>query len=101
MAKQRFQPDPRPVSAVSGAVGLAGLGGLTLWLVVARHYGMDGPMAGLIGVAACGLPMVGWSLLVDRVHRRASTGIDWTAPRRPWRETIDVSLTKLAGLWVT
>ena len=101
MAKQRIPSDPRPVSAVSGAVGLAGLVGLVLWLIVARHYGMDGPMAGLAGVAACGLPMVAWSLLVDRVHRRASTGIDWSAPRRPWRETIDISLTKLAGLWVT
>src|SRR3546814_2399596 len=29
-----------------------------------------------------------------------STGIDW-AQRRPWRETLDISLTKLAGLWAT
>ncbi len=101
MAKQRLEHDPRPVSAVSGAVGVAGLAGLGLWVLVAGFYGMDGPVAGLVGVAACGLPMIGWSLLVDRVHRRASTGIDWATPPRPARETLDISLTKLAGLWAT
>ncbi len=45
-------------------------------------------------------PMVAVSLLVDRVHLRASTGIDWTR-RRPLRETLRPSLVKLAGLWTT
>jgi protein-S-isoprenylcysteine O-methyltransferase Ste14 len=44
--------------------------------------------------------MVAWSLLVDKVHRHASTGIDWSRPR-PLRETLDISLAKLAGLWLT
>src|SRR3546814_13488490 len=44
--------------------------------------------------------MVLWSVLVDKVHRNPSTGIDWSR-RRAWRETIDISLTKLAGLWAT
>src|SRR3546814_6149349 len=44
--------------------------------------------------------MVPWPLVVDKVHRRASTGIDWKAVR-PWRETLDISLTKIAGLWLT
>jgi hypothetical protein len=41
-----------------------------------------------------------WSVLVDKVHRRASTGIDWDAPRK-LSSVIDISITKLAGLWVT
>ena len=92
--------DPRPPSAVSGATGLAGLAGVLGWVAVARTFGMDGPYAALVNLLACGLPMIAWSLLVDKVHRRPSTGIDWCL-RRPWRETLDGSLVKLAGLWAT
>src|SRR3546814_1697193 len=53
-----------------------------------------GPNSAIASVLACGVPMVLWSVLVDKVHRNPSTGIDW-AQRRPWRETVDVSLTKL------
>lgn len=92
--------DPCPRSAVGHGVGLAGLAGLALWMVVALHFGMDGPYAGLAGVVSCGLPMVLWSVFVDKVHLRPSTGIDWKSPR-PLRETLDISLVKLAGLWAT
>src|SRR5258706_3212045 len=44
--------------------------------------------------------MVLVSLLVDKVHRRESTGIDWSNRRR-LSETIDISVVKLAGLWAT
>src|SRR3546814_15345968 len=44
--------------------------------------------------------MVLWSMLVDKVHLRPSTGIDWKHPK-PFRETLDISLVKLAGLWAT
>ncbi|MBB3982865.1 protein-S-isoprenylcysteine O-methyltransferase Ste14 [Sphingobium fontiphilum] len=93
--------DPCPKSAVSHGVGLAGLVGLGLWTLVARHYGMNGPNAGFAAVAACALPMVLWSLLVDRVHRNASTGIDWDMAPRPWRSAFDTALVKIAGLWAT
>lgn len=92
--------DPRPKSAVSTATGLVGLAGLLTWVGIARWLGMDGPYAALVNVAAAGVPMVLWSVLVDKVHRNPSTGIDWSSAR-PWRETIDVSITKLAGLWLT
>ena len=92
--------DLRPASAVSHGVGIAGLVGLIAWIAVARHWQLDGPYAALVALLACGMPMVVWSLAVDKVHRRASTGIDWHNPK-PWRETIDVSLIKLAGLWAT
>ncbi|RVT43490.1 methyltransferase family protein [Sphingobium algorifonticola] len=93
--------DPCPPSAVSHGVGIAGLAGLLAWTGVAWHYGMDGPYAGLTAVAACGLPMILWSLLVDRVHRNRSTGIDWNGPPRPLADVLDTSLVKIAGLWVT
>ncbi len=92
--------DPRPASAVSHGVGIVGVIGLIAWTAIARYYGMDGPYAALVNVLACGLPMVAWSILVDKVHRRPSTGIDWSNPK-PWRETIDISLVKLVGLWAT
>ncbi len=92
--------DPRPKSAVSTGCGLAGLAGLLTWTGIAKFYGMDGPFSALTNLAACGLPMVLWAVLVDKVHRHASTGLDWSNPK-PWRETFEISLTRLAGLWVT
>jgi protein-S-isoprenylcysteine O-methyltransferase Ste14 len=107
--------EARPRSAVSAGVGIVGLIGLFSYLLLARYapeiagflgidWGgrgrMDGPVSAIASVLACGIPMVLWSLLVDKVHRNPSTGIDWSL-RRPWRETIDISLTKLAGLWAT
>ncbi|MBL0914287.1 MAG: protein-S-isoprenylcysteine methyltransferase [Sphingopyxis sp.] len=105
----------RPRSAVSAGVGIVGLIGLVSYLLVARYapeiaawFGVDwgergvmnGPNSAIVSVLACGLPMVLWSVFVDKVHRNPSTGIDWSL-RRPWRETLDISLTKLAGLWAT
>jgi isoprenylcysteine carboxyl methyltransferase (ICMT) family protein YpbQ len=106
--------DPRPVSAVSTAVGLAGLAGLAFAVILARNFGpimeglgfpgwperADGPLSALAAVVACGLPMVLWSLLVDKVHRRASTGLDWSL-KRPVAEVLDTSIVKIAGLWAT
>lgn len=92
--------DPRPASAVSTGTGIAGLVGLLAWVGIARYFGMDGPYSALANVAACGLPMVLWAVLIDKVHRSPTSGMDWEAPK-PWRDTIDTSLTKLAGLWVT
>lgn len=92
--------DPRPPSAVSHGVGIAGLIGLMSWVLIARQYGMDGPYSALTACVACGVPMVLWSLLYDKVHLRASTGIDWKNPK-PLKATLDVSVAKLAGLWAT
>jgi protein-S-isoprenylcysteine O-methyltransferase Ste14 len=116
MMSKANQPvsDPRPRSAVSSGVGLAGLAGLVLWVLVARNFGTlmdsfgypgwteraDGPNAALLGILACGIPMVLWSVLVDKVHRRASTGLDWSL-KRPVAEVLDTSIVKIAGLWAT
>jgi protein-S-isoprenylcysteine O-methyltransferase Ste14 len=91
--------DPRPKSAVSAMTGLVGLAGLFAWTAFARAYGVDGPYAALIALLACGAPMVLWSVLVGKVHRNPSTGIDWDAPPRPLKEIADISLAKIAGLW--
>lgn len=112
-AQARLIP-PRPASDVSHGVGLAGLAGLIGWLLVCRNWGviadtfglpgphapLAGPYAALAALLASGLPMVMWSLLVDKVHLRASTGIDWANPR-PIAQVIDGAVTKLAGLWAT
>jgi protein-S-isoprenylcysteine O-methyltransferase Ste14 len=92
-------PDPRPKSAVSGMTGLVGLAGLGAWTLVSRQFGMEGPLAALTALLACGVPMVLWALLVDKVHRSPSTGIDWDTPPRPWKESLDTSIAKIAGLW--
>ncbi len=105
----------RPPSAVSAGVGIVGLAGLVSYLLIARFApeiatflgidwgsrgSMSGPNSAIASVLACGVPMVLWSVFVDKVHRNPSTGIDWSQ-RRPWRETLDISLTKLAGMWAT
>lgn len=108
-------PATRPRSAVSAGVGIVGLVGLLSYLLLARYapqvasfLGMDwddrgplsGPNSAIASVLACAIPMVLWSVLVDKVHRNRSTGIDWSQ-RRAWRDVVDISLTKLAGLWAT
>ena len=114
MSAQSATPLTRPVSDVSAAVGLSGLAGLLFWIVICRQwadisvfFGLPGPYAPLAGryaalaaVVFSGVPMVLVSLLVDKVHLRPSTGIDWQK-KRPLSEVIDVSITKLAGLWAT
>ncbi|MEG3092682.1 methyltransferase family protein [Sphingomonas sp. PB1R3] len=91
---------PRPASAVSHGVGLVGIIGSLGWIAFARWRHLDGPYASLVHLLCAGVPMLLWSILVDRVHRHDSTGIDWAHPR-PLRETLDISLTKLAGYWAT
>src|SRR5690606_40534562 len=99
-ARKSDSGDPRPQSAVSGGVGVAGLIGLASWIMVARQYGMDGPYSALTACLCCAMPMVIWSLLHDKVHLRASTGIDWKNPKA-LKRTFDISVVKIAGLWVT
>jgi protein-S-isoprenylcysteine O-methyltransferase Ste14 len=98
---------------------MAGLVGLLTWFAVTLSAGVGwiaelGTALGvdrmakdpaaygaLGGVIACGIPMVLWSVFIDRVHRNPSTGIDWeTAPCRD-ADIRDISLTKLCGLWAT
>jgi len=93
--------DPRPRSAVSTGVGLVGLAGFALFYLAVRITHWDAPWVPIAGLAACAVPMIAWSLAVDRVHRNPSTGIDWDGPPRSWADALDTGLVKLAGLWTT
>ena len=114
MSEASKPTESRPVSDVSAGVGLSGLAALVIWLLVCRNwaaiaeaFGLPGPRAPMSGPYASvatliftGSAMTVWSLLVDKVHRRPSTGIDWSR-RRPLAETLDISITKIVGLWAT
>ena len=93
-------PPVRPRSAVSYGVGAAGLAGLLTWFFIARQFGMDGPHSALMSTVFCGLPMLIWSLVVDKVHLSPTTGIDW-ASHVSSADVRAVSRVKLLGLWVT
>ena len=107
-----------PASDVSTGVGLAGLAGLFVWIAVCRSYPeiagvlgiggafsetrgvLSGPYAALAAMLFTAVPMALWSVLVDKVHLRPSTGIDWSL-KRPLAESLPVSVVKLCGLWAT
>lgn len=101
LASPPDKDQPCPASAVSHGVGFAGLAGLALWTWFAWNKGMDGPHAGIVAVFACGIPMMLWSILVDKVHRNPSTGINWSGGLRTKRDALDISVVKLTGLWAT
>jgi len=114
MSANSTPADRLPPSDVSAPVGWLGVGGLLGWILVCHYWPqiadqlalpgprerLVGPYAALLGLVFTALPMVAWSLVVDQVHRRPSTGLDWSL-RRPLGEVLDVSITKLAGLWTT
>ncbi len=114
MSVKQHLASSRPVSDVSAGVGLIGVAGLFAWILICRNWPaladafalpgprapLSGPYAALSGLVLAGLPMVLWSLLIDKVHRAPATGIDWGRPK-PVSEIIDISITKLAGLWAT
>jgi protein-S-isoprenylcysteine O-methyltransferase Ste14 len=114
----RAPPPGPPPSDVSTGTGLAGLAGLLVWILFCRSYPqiadglgltgalsgergtLTGPYAALAGLAFSAVPMALWSLLVDKVHLRPSTGIDWSL-HRPVAEVLPVAMIKLVGLWAT
>lgn len=103
-----------PASDVSPWVGLVGLVTLCGWIAVCRSWPalteildlpgprerLSGPYAALLAMVLTGLAMALWSVLVDKVHRNSSTGIDWSR-KRPLAATLPISVVKLAGLWAT
>lgn len=114
MSAQLPAPERLPASDVSPWVGLVGLATLLGWIAFARLWPslvvafgipapaepLSGPHSALLAMTLTGLAMAAWSVFVDKVHRHASTGIDWSRAR-PLAEVLDVSVTKLVGLWLT
>lgn len=107
-----------PESDVSAGVGLSGLAGLFVWIALCRSYPdiadalglagglssargvLSGPYAALTALLFTAAPMAIWSVLVDKVHLRPSTGIDWSKSS-PLAEILPISVVKLCGLWAT
>ena len=103
-----------PRSDVSAGVGLAGLLGLVAWILFCRNFpvlaevvGMgkgwgvlSGPYAALTAMVFTAGPMALWSLLVDKVHLRPSTGLDWNL-KRSVEAVMPVATVKIFGLWAT
>jgi protein-S-isoprenylcysteine O-methyltransferase Ste14 len=114
MSAPSSAPARLPVSDVSPWVGLVGLATLLGWIAFARLWPvlvvalefpapaepLSGPNSALLAMALSGLAMAAWSVLVEKVHRRPSTGIDWSRAR-DLSAVLEVSVTKLAGLWAT
>ncbi len=91
-------PAAPPASAVSTATGLVGLVGLAAAVMALRAAEVSLAVAPLVCLAGTALPMIVWALLVEKVHRRASTGLNFAAPR-PAGETLATTRVKLIGLY--
>ncbi|WP_299191895.1 DUF1295 domain-containing protein [uncultured Erythrobacter sp.] len=113
-APARSRKPALPKSDVSSGVGLAGLLGLFAWIMFCRAFPeialwlglegnftvLSGPHAALTAMVFTAGPMAVWSVLVDRVHLRPSTGLDWNL-KRSMDEVMPVSTVKILGLWAT
>lgn len=107
-------PKSPPASDVSAGVGIAGLLGLAVWILFCRNFpffaemvGMgkgwgvlSGPYSAVAAMAFTAGPMAVWSLLVDKVHLRPSTGLDWSL-KRSVETVLPTSTVKIVGLWAT
>ena len=107
-------PAQMPKSDVSPWVGLVGLATLLAYILFARNFPeisaalgyandlgrLSGPHSALLAMVLTGGAMAAYSIVVDKVHRNPSTGIDWDK-RRKVGDILDISITKLAGLWAT
>ena len=113
-ARVAGKPTALPKSDVSSGVGLAGLLGLMVWILFCRTfpviaeftglgsgYGvLSGPYAALTAMLFTAGPMAIWSIVVDKVHLRPSTGLDWSL-KRSVDDVLPVSTVKIVGLWAT
>lgn len=90
-----------PESAVSVSTGLVGCVGLAIAIVLQMGTTKNGlAVATLICLAATAVPMILWEVFVKKVHRNASTGMDF-ARAAPKSEVMPRVAVKLFGLAVT
>ncbi|MEO0713491.1 MAG: DUF1295 domain-containing protein [Pseudomonadota bacterium] len=88
----------RPQSAVSAATGLVGLVGVLvayLWIMDRDLNAAQAPLALIAGAA---LPMLLWTVLVERSHQASGLSRE---PVRSIDEAKTSTRTKLIGLWST
>lgn len=88
----------RPMSCVSHGAGAAGLAGLALWLFFARHHGWSAPTYSIVAAMACAVPTILWSVWMDKVHQRPSTGLSWRTSNHG-QSLWSISAVKLVGFW--
>jgi len=85
---------------VSGWTGAVGLAGLILALYLLTGSGFGSITKTLICLAATAAPMLAWDILVERVHRNPSTGLDYDRPDA-LSHTLARLPVKVIGLWAT
>ncbi len=90
----------RPESEVGDATGLVGAAVLCITLIWAWLSGMPAWYATLALLGAPAIAMSAWTLLVEKAHRRESTGLDFSL-HRPWPEVLSITRTKMLGLVAT
>ncbi|MFT4625852.1 MAG: hypothetical protein ACI8PZ_004523 [Myxococcota bacterium] len=82
---ERFTGRALPASVTDmrvNLIGFLGLLGATWWAVGAGRE-LDVVSTTVVLMLSLALPIVGLDLLLHRVHRRPSTGLDWDAPLQP------------------
>jgi hypothetical protein len=89
-----------PKSDVSVATGLVGAVCIIITLAVLCWLQVPAVTAALIILVGAALPTAMWSLLVDKVHLRGSTGLDYSLDR-PLSEIFAIVKVKMIGLAAT
>src|SRR5579864_2446148 len=87
-----------PPSVTSFRLNLIALGALFVTLYVLRQYHLPTLKAMLILLGAVAVPVILIDVLVLRVYRNPSAGLDWDASRPPDLRRV---ATKLLGLALT
>ena len=89
-----------PPSEVSSATGL--VGALILGVLIIVVFAFSLPLAAAVPLFLLGtaVPMILWDLAVEKVHRRPSTGLDFSLRRRT-DDVLPIVLTKTIGLLAT
>ena len=100
MSTQSLNPARPPSSTVPLSTGFAGLAAFLATVVLLTMADLPLAVGTAVCLAAPAAAMAAWAVLVEKAHRRESTGLDWSRPR-PLRETLDTSLVKLIGLGTT
>jgi protein-S-isoprenylcysteine O-methyltransferase Ste14 len=72
-----------PASATSGLCSLIGLAGFIGCMAYFPSSGLSNVHRAIIAIAATALPMLIYDVLVTKVHRRPSTGLDWSGKAQP------------------
>jgi protein-S-isoprenylcysteine O-methyltransferase Ste14 len=87
-----------PPSVTSFGLNLVGVAAALVALYALHEGRVSGPAAVLMVCAAGVVPIILLDVVVLKVHRRASTGLDWSKPATPDFARV---ATKLLGLAVT